>query len=488
MADSMSSIIAGVIQQMGDILLLKHALIFFFPYVHIYDNYRVVNLPLHSPLTWLCSLVFVDFMYYWFHRMAHEVNWMWASHIVHHSSEHYNLSTALRQSILQPWMSTLFYLPLPFFIPPPIFAVHKQWNTLYQFWIHTTTIRRMGWLEWFMNTPSHHRVHHDRRVHANYGGTFIIWDRIFGTFQDEGEGFDPIKNRYDPIGYINPERRIMNESSSNNGYQNGSNNGYHLTSSSSSSEYEITSSENEDEEGYKGENVVYGSLQSLHTWNPLVIQTHHVYHILCRVYKSGIFNMKDSFKTLWFGPGFRPKLRRSDVPPVDEERVRRVRRRSPITPCQTFYHFVHTILGLTQAVIIIVFNSKMSMPSLITLCLFTLTTFTIQGCIFDGNKAARDCEKFRLFAFSFFGIFSWIFLSPHHTLVNLPFGLNGYMPMVWDWIDTNSSIANFLSLFYMVYGISHLVSFAWISLVDNNLLDCEALKTISRKDQKKKLS
>merc|ERR1711976_867656 len=99
-----------------------------------------------------------DLGYYWVHRAAHEINILWAAHQVHHSSEDYNLTTALRQSVLQRFNSWMFYIPLAFFLPPPIFVVHIQFNLLYQFWIHTETIGKLpAPFEYILNTPSHHR-------------------------------------------------------------------------------------------------------------------------------------------------------------------------------------------------------------------------------------------------------------------------------------------------------------------------------------------
>jgi sterol desaturase/sphingolipid hydroxylase (fatty acid hydroxylase superfamily) len=139
------------------------------------------------------AVVAEDFCYYWFHRMSHEVRILWAGHVNHHSSTHYNLSTALRQ----PWTTfaaPLFYLPLALagFDPLLIVTVHSI-NLIYQFWIHTELIDRLGPLEWVMNTPSHHRVHHGRNVRyldRNHAGIFIVWDRLFGTFQAETERVD----------------------------------------------------------------------------------------------------------------------------------------------------------------------------------------------------------------------------------------------------------------------------------------------------------
>ena len=147
---------------------------------------------------WLIPVAFVaaDFCYYWFHRAAHRVRWFWAAHVVHHSSQHYNLTTALRQT----WtgfvaLSFVFYLPL-FLIgfTPTLIVFLVGLNLLYQYWIHTEAIDRMPrWFEAVMNTPSHHRVHHatnPRYLDRNYAGVFIVWDRMFGTFEPETDEED----------------------------------------------------------------------------------------------------------------------------------------------------------------------------------------------------------------------------------------------------------------------------------------------------------
>jgi sterol desaturase/sphingolipid hydroxylase (fatty acid hydroxylase superfamily) len=142
---------------------------------------------------WLWPICFVvdDFAYYWFHRSAHRVRWFWASHVVHHSSQHYNLTTALRQT----WtgvisLSFVFRLPL-FWIgfPPEMIFFCVGLNLIYQYWIHTEAVDRCpAWFEAIFNTPSHHRVHHatnPRYLDANYAGVFIIWDKLFGSFVPE---------------------------------------------------------------------------------------------------------------------------------------------------------------------------------------------------------------------------------------------------------------------------------------------------------------
>uniref|UniRef100_A0A8C6U510 Alkylglycerol monooxygenase n=1 Tax=Neogobius melanostomus TaxID=47308 RepID=A0A8C6U510_9GOBI len=185
--DGLTSISCGMISRMPQLLFRGLELS---TYMYVWENFRFVTLPWDSPWTWWACLLGVDFCYYWVHRFAHEVAFMWAAHQVHHSSEYYNLSTALRQSLTQPFTSWIFYIPLALAVPPSIFAVHIQLNLLYQFWIHTELIRDLGPLEWIFNTPKHHRVHHGRNeycIDKNYGGILIIWDRLFGTFAEESE-------------------------------------------------------------------------------------------------------------------------------------------------------------------------------------------------------------------------------------------------------------------------------------------------------------
>nr|XP_042116629.1 alkylglycerol monooxygenase isoform X4 [Peromyscus maniculatus bairdii] len=211
--DILTSMSAGVVSRLPSLFFRSLEVT---SYIYIWENYRLVDLPWDSPWTWYLTFLGVDFGYYWFHRMAHEINIIWAAHQAHHSSEDYNLSTALRQSVLQQYSSWIFYSPLALFIPPPVFAVHIQFNLLYQFWIHTEVVRSLGPLELILNTPSHHRVHHGRNrycIDKNYAGTLIIWDRMFGTFEAENERvvyglthpidtFEPFKVQFHHLLYI----------------------------------------------------------------------------------------------------------------------------------------------------------------------------------------------------------------------------------------------------------------------------------------------
>lgn len=160
-------------------------------------QYRAVTIPF-AWWAWIMCFILDDFAYYVFHRAAHRVRWFWASHVNHHSSQHYNLSTALRQT----WTgfiagSFLFRLPLMLIgFHPAMVAFVGGINLIYQFWIHTEAIGRLPrWFEAVMNTPSHHRVHHatnPRYLDANYAGVFIVWDRMFGSFTPEVDD-EPIR-------------------------------------------------------------------------------------------------------------------------------------------------------------------------------------------------------------------------------------------------------------------------------------------------------
>ncbi len=145
----------------------------------------------HNPLTWIALFFADDLAYYWFHRVSHESRVFWASHVVHHSSQHYNLSTALRQTWV-PMTYFPFWLPLPLLgFPVWMVLLAQAWSLIYQFWIHTERIKRLPrWVEGIFNTPSHHRVHHGSNhqyLDKNYGGILIVWDRIFGTWEPEDE-------------------------------------------------------------------------------------------------------------------------------------------------------------------------------------------------------------------------------------------------------------------------------------------------------------
>jgi len=210
--DSISDLACGITDQVVG-LFLKAAL--FGGYLACYGfvtsrGLNLVEVGAYSPAgQWAAALALflgVDLAYYWFHRIAHEWNAPWAGHVVHHSSEEYNLTVALRQGALQSAFSWVFYLPLALLGFPPLwFLAMSAFDTLYQFWIHTRVIGRLGPLERVLNTPSHHRVHHARNpqyLDKNYAGALIIWDRMFGTFEPEVE--EPVYGLTKPLNSWNP--------------------------------------------------------------------------------------------------------------------------------------------------------------------------------------------------------------------------------------------------------------------------------------------
>lgn len=201
--DSVTNLNLGIGQQVVGVLMKG---IFTAGYFWLYENYRFIEDIGNAAWVWVVLFMGVDFFYYWFHRLSHEINALWAAHIVHHQSEDYNLSVALRQSWFQGWFSWAFYLPLAIIgFDPIMFLTLSSFNTLYQFWIHTTTIGKMGPFEWIFNTPSHHRVHHGsnpKYIDKNHAGTLIIWDRMFGTFQEEEE--EPVYGITTPLNSWNP--------------------------------------------------------------------------------------------------------------------------------------------------------------------------------------------------------------------------------------------------------------------------------------------
>jgi len=201
--DSVTNISCGIGDQITGVFA---SVVTVFVYTLAY-KFRFWEVPNHW-VWWIVGFFLVDLAYYWAHRMSHQINLFWAGHVVHHQSEEYNLSVALRQSAFQKFFSMFFYIPVALLgFPPEWYLVIIGLNLLYQFWIHTELVGKL-WepIEWFFNTPSHHRVHHGRDpkyIDKNHAGVFIIWDRMFGTFQEEEErptyGITTPLNSWNPI-------------------------------------------------------------------------------------------------------------------------------------------------------------------------------------------------------------------------------------------------------------------------------------------------
>lgn len=163
---------------------------------------------LQGVLLWILAAVLWDFCYYWNHRLGHEISVLWAAHAVHHQSEEYNLSTALRQTSSSFIFSWIFYVPLFLIgIPADILVTVAAANLIYQFWVHTRFVNRLGVLDRIFVTPSNHRVHHaqnERYIDKNYGGIVILWDRIFGTFAEESDDEPVVFGVRKPLANWNP--------------------------------------------------------------------------------------------------------------------------------------------------------------------------------------------------------------------------------------------------------------------------------------------
>jgi alkylglycerol monooxygenase len=186
LADSITSVHLGMMMMV--LGLVVHLTV----YSTVYEQYRFSDFwAMDSWVAWALAMLIWDFTYYWVHRMGHEVGALWATHIVHHSSEYYNYATSLRQPSLGMFVTWIFYMPMALMgIPPEMFIVVGGLNLFYQHWIHTELVRKLGWVDKILNTPADHRVHHgqnDYCIDKNYGGILIIWDRLFGTFEEERE-------------------------------------------------------------------------------------------------------------------------------------------------------------------------------------------------------------------------------------------------------------------------------------------------------------
>ena len=186
LSDSLNSLSAGVLSQASGLLTKGFGLVF---YLLAWEHIALFELSADAWWVWVFAFFLYDFCYYWAHRIGHERNVFWAAHVVHHQSEDYNLTTALRQTSTGFILGWIFFLPMALLgIPPLVLLTVGALNLLYQFWVHTRHVPKLGWLEWIFITPSNHRVHHAQNpiyMDRNYGGVFIIWDRLLGTFQEE---------------------------------------------------------------------------------------------------------------------------------------------------------------------------------------------------------------------------------------------------------------------------------------------------------------
>jgi alkylglycerol monooxygenase len=204
-ADAMSSIGLGMLNQIAGVFARAFTVGI---YTLLYDRIALAKLPADAWWVWVGALVAYDFFYYWHHRLGHRVALFWAAHVVHHQSEDYNLSTALRQTGSGWLAGWVFYLPMAVAgVPPLVFGTVALIDLLYQFWVHTQQVGRLGWFDRWFCSPSNHRVHHavnDVYIDRNYGGIWMVWDRMFGTFQEELDEEPCIYGTRKPLRSWNP--------------------------------------------------------------------------------------------------------------------------------------------------------------------------------------------------------------------------------------------------------------------------------------------
>jgi sterol desaturase/sphingolipid hydroxylase (fatty acid hydroxylase superfamily) len=207
--DSVSSLFLGVLSQARRFVTLG---VGGYVYYLITEYFSLPLMDAGHWFTWVLAMILYDFCYYWLHRLGHERTILWAAHIAHHQSEEYNLTTALRQTSTGFLLGWIFYIPMYLVgIPAEVVITVGSISLIYQFWVHTRHLPKLGWYEWFFVTPSNHRVHHaqnDIYIDRNYGGILIIWDRLFGTFQEELAVEPPVYGIRGPLHSWNPVKAL----------------------------------------------------------------------------------------------------------------------------------------------------------------------------------------------------------------------------------------------------------------------------------------
>ena len=203
--DTVTSITIGMISRFPTMLNLGMQSVIF---LYISSSLNLELLSVKNPFTWIMAFLLYDLSYYWMHRMHHEIKILWATHSVHHHGEEFNLSTALRQTSTGWLWKWVFYLPMIFLgVPGEVFITVAGINLVYQFWVHTEHIGHLGFLEKIFITPMNHGIHHAKNkeyIDANYGGVFIIWDRMFGTYIPRDPEIKPIYGTVSALKSWNP--------------------------------------------------------------------------------------------------------------------------------------------------------------------------------------------------------------------------------------------------------------------------------------------
>ncbi|NQV68913.1 MAG: sterol desaturase family protein [Pseudohongiella sp.] len=328
--DSINSLSMGSLSRLQSLVILGLSASVF---ELINLEFQLTQLADDETWVWLGCFVLYDLAYYWKHRLGHEIAIFWGSHVAHHQSEDFNLGTALRQTSID-FYGFLFYLP--FFVlgfPAEILFTVVSLNLIYQFWVHTEHVPKLGALEWVFVTPSNHRVHHARNkiyVDKNYGGVFIIWDRLFGSFQQE----------------LDEER------------------------------------------------VVFGLRKPLNSWNPVWANVHVYWRLIEDFLKAP--GMANKFKICFKPPGWQPAGMKSSCQ-LGPAEVDLSRRFDPaISSFSRYYTFVQFILTIVLSLYILL-NATSIGYSITALTVAYLTySFYVQGVWLEAKSTALGLEIFRL--------------------------------------------------------------------------------------------
>ena len=327
--DSINSISMGSLSRLQSLVILGFSGSI---YEAIVAKYQFTQLADDALWVWASCFILYDFAYYWKHRFGHEVALFWGSHVAHHQSEDYNLSTALRQTSID-FYGFLFYLPFFFLgFPAEILFTVVSLNLIYQFWVHTEHVPKLGPIEWLFVTPSNHRVHHARNkiyVDRNYGGVFILWDRIFGSFQEE----------------------------------------------------------------LAEEAAVFGLRKPLNSWNPIWANV-HVYWRLSQDFIS-IPGIANKLKVLFKPPGWRADNQQgncNDIEPADLT----ARFDPAISTFSLVYTFVQFLFIIVLSLAVLLGAASLSYPLISLAVVYLFFSFFVQGAWLEGREFALTLEILRL--------------------------------------------------------------------------------------------
>ena len=358
--DALTSMSLGLISRFVPLLGLGFQYVVY-KYVAEYYNLKLLNL--EDIWVWIFAFILYDLCYYWMHRIHHEVKVFWATHVVHHHGEEFNLSTALRQTSSGFLWKWVFFLPMFVIgVPPEVYVSVAGVNLVYQFWVHTEHVGRLGFLEYIFITPSNHRVHHaqnDDYLDANYGGVFILWDRIFGTFIDERKDLKP----------------------------------------------------------------VYGTVKPLKSFNPFWANIEVFYQMILDSYRTE--KLGDKFYVWFSPPGWRPEDVKEKYP-ITKNDLNSFEKYDPqINKRQKMFGFFQFTM-INALTVIMLFNiDKFSYSEMLSVAALVITLAISNSFMLDGKKYASKVEIFRLIGvltFLYFGFFnSFMYLiSVSYTHLTLP--------------------------------------------------------------------